>query len=109
MRLSIKDSEVYTILEIDVWVKYSEGIEFVEIRCQVDIERYSFWLLKLEESKRESFIKDVASLYDIRHWLWQEYFAQKPNVPSEYDGVLEEVRKKLNEIGPKYGMYKSEE
>lgn len=106
MTLFLRDEKNRTLVDIELYKK--DGC--VEISSSVDIENYSRLLLSsCCEIKQQYMITHFDFLSELRGWLWERYFSSKKNTVEEYDNVVEEVRKILDEIGSKIGLHRIED
>lgn len=106
MTLFLRDGFNNTLLDMEVFRKDN----YVDISSSVDINNYSGFLLMADEDKREEIIEYFDFLSEIRGWLWESYFmCVRENTIKEYDNVLDEVRKILDEIGERLGLHRVED
>ena len=107
MTLFLRDKKNRTIVDCDIYIKDSE---YVELSIVVCVDTYSRLLLDLitkngEEKTINKFIQTFDELQELRGWLWESYFIDGDNNPSEYNIVLETIRKRFKEIADTYELY----
>jgi hypothetical protein len=96
----INDKKGNTIVDIEVWIKSSDGYSYVEISSYINIKNYSNILLSLNNNKND-FINDINELNDIRGWLWEEY---QENSIDHYDDIINTVKSKIRHISKKWDL-----
>ena len=109
MTLFLRDGENRTYVDIECWIKCEDGEEFVEVESGVCIGEYSLLLLKAKKGDRMSLIRDFEMLSELRGWLWERFFMGKKNTSKDFDLVLNELRKILDDIGGRHGLYRVED
>ena len=106
MILFLRTDKNETVLDLEVWIKTEESISFVELGCVIDIENYSLLLLKTtDEQKQIEMIAEFSELSELRGWLHEVFFMAKKNTEKEFDNVLKQLKKILNETADKYGLF----
>lgn len=90
-KLKTKDNKVIATVEVGVERLVKEPK--VEIRAIVDLRNYSERMLNVNsKDELEKFIDTFATIADLRNWMWDEYFAMKRNVESEFEGVAKHIK-----------------
>jgi hypothetical protein len=92
-----------TLLDLEVWVKKEDNYSFVELSAAINIKNYSEFLLN-NLDKKEEIVEDFQEISELRGWLWEVYFMEKNNTPSELTNVIVELKKYLGSIAHYYGL-----
>lgn len=102
MILYLRDQNNKTITDTEITIKTEDNYQFVEVDSAISIPEYSKHLLNSDI--KNTFIKDIDFISEIRGWMWEYYFATKKNTKDEYQNVLNEIRKVHNEIAIKHKL-----
>ena len=81
------------IVKITMSIKSDNNVDYVDIRCVIDIQNHFTLLHNMEENKQIVYIYEIYELAEINRWLCESYFANKDNTSKDYNNVLEEVKK----------------
>lgn len=101
-RNAIFDIEFY--LGINDSPRFPERKWFSELHALPCLEGYSRFLLQLEPSKVDEFIKDSEKISELRGWLW-ETKGGSYGEENHYKVIKPELENILNEYCTKYGLH----
>lgn len=102
INLRNKDKQNVVDIEINVAVRDWNLSEYVDLRISVDLELYSKILLD-NIDRKEEVIDDFVEIDQLRTWL-HESFLMLSNTVKDYQRVVDAVKKRVTDIGDKYGL-----
>lgn len=102
INLRNKDKQNVVDIEINVAVRDWNLSEYVDLRSSVDLELYSKILLD-NIDRKEEVIDDFVEIDRLRTWL-HESFLMLSNTVKDYQRVVDAVKKRVTDIGDKYGL-----
>ena len=102
-RLTTEDDQELVSLEIGLEVLRKNPN--IEIRSVVNIKTYSEYLMALTDSKSVlEYIEVFANIANLREWMWEEFFENKPNVAIYFDEVVTHVKSTLLAAASEYNL-----
>lgn len=93
-RLKTQDDKL--LATVEVGLEQLRKNPNVEIRSEINIWNYSEFLMSIStRSGLEEVIDSFGNLGNLRNWMWDEYFAMKPNNKSSFDEIVGVVKNTL--------------
>lgn len=89
------------VVVVEVGILKVKKQPIVEIRSVINLKEYN----KLLENKNpEEVAEDFNEIAYLREWMWDEYFARKPNVPGELEAIAKYIKSKLLTLSYEYNL-----
>lgn len=90
-KLITEDSK--TILTLEIGLEQLRKEPNLEIRSTINLKTYSDFLMEIiNVTEMEAFIECFDEISTLREWMWDEFFANKPNVAVYFDEVVKHVK-----------------
>jgi hypothetical protein len=86
-------------------IEYYETLDYLEIYTKLYIRNYSSKLCNLEGRDKFDFVNNMEFISDLRDWLHKDHFKGRKNTSSEYEEVLEALRKILKNVAKRTDTY----
>ncbi len=102
-KLITEDSK--TIVTLEVGLEQLRKEPNLEIRSTINLKTYSDFLMEITSvAEMETFIDAFHEIATLREWMWDDFFANKPNVAVYFDEVVKHVKNILLAAANDYNL-----